>query len=101
MRFEKAGRHLMNRQLASAWNSWWAGADEDGIHMIWSCFQISRLTFHHLLGCRMTFHLECKRQGDLLSKAAGRMKNLKLASAFYKWYDLILEKREGEKKLKK
>ena len=49
----------------------------------------------------MAYHLECQRRGNLLSKAAGRMKNLKLASGFYKWYDLILEKREGEKKLKK
>ena len=53
------------------------------------------------MSCRYGHHLECKRQGALLSKAAGRMKNIKLASAWYKWYDLILEKREGEKKLGK
>ena len=48
--------------------------------------------------CRFAHHTECKRQGNLLSKAAGRMKNLKLARSYYKWYDLILEKRVHELK---
>ena len=39
MRFERAGRHFMNRQLASAWNTWWAGCVGMGVNMkpVWGC----------------------------------------------------------------
>jgi hypothetical protein len=47
---------------------------------------------------RYSYHLECKRQGALLSKAAGRMKNLKMYQAWNKWFDIIREKREQQQK---
>ena len=133
MRFERAGRHFMNRQLAAAWNTWWVESVGMGVNtqplcplkeaclipwwagkcghgcecryavrvgatyifIAFICF----ITYHDIPSvCRFAHHTECKRQGNLLSKAAGRMKNLKLARSYYKWYDLILEKRVHELK---
>lgn len=59
------------------------------------------LNYAYNLFPRYAFHMEKKREGNLLKKAAGRMKNLGLSRGFYKWYDIILEKRQSEKKLGK
>ncbi len=84
MRFERAGKHFMNRQLAMAWNSWW-GADFSHSHCThaWRMFHTSLYTISSQ--SRWFFHTEAKRRGDILNKAAGRMKNIKMYAAWNKW----------------
>lgn len=48
---------------------------------------------------RYAYHLECQRRGDILKKAALRMKNVKLAAAWNKWWDLIVAKKDHLRKL--
>ena len=45
--------------------------------------------------------MQCQRNRDVLAKAAGRMRNIKLVGAWNKWLELITLKREKEGKLAK
>jgi hypothetical protein len=47
---------------------------------------------------RWSYHLEAKRHGDILKKAAGRMRNIKMVGAWNKWWELVEERREKERK---
>lgn len=52
-------------------------------------------------GHRLEFYTEAVRRRDLLKKAAARIKNLNIATAWTKWCDLIAEKRDKEARTNK